>query len=197
MVCSIKYDLPTHRLFPPKHKKVIEAERTISRAVSNPRERLSIAVHEASHALVFRKFGIGVRYGGPEINHDCPTDIYSVTYGTAQVRDKDYLRLAANPENFARVLVAGAVAERVLMGHVISSCSDFEDFLRFAKGKSTADIIGIWKAVEEDYCRELSRDLNQQREIVHEAEIFHQTIFGIDSSIREVSNSPAREIAAV
>jgi len=69
--------------------------------------------------------------------------------------------------------------------------NDFADFLRFARGKGTAELIGIWKRVEEEYSRELSADLNQQREIVHEAARFEEQICGTDRSIREVSSTPA------
>ena len=196
MVYSIQYELPSHKLFPPKHRKVIEAEKEIVRVLADPRERLSVSYHEAAHALNFRKFGIETRYGGPSVLHDCCTDLYSVSYGSAMVRDTDYLKLAESSERLARVLVAGRVAESVLLGSSVSlENNDFADFLQFARGKGTAELIGIWKRVEEEYSRELSADLNQQREIVHEAARFEEQICGVDRSIREVSNRPA-EIAA-
>jgi len=195
MVYSIHYELPSHRLFPPKHRKIIDAEKEVARVLADPRERLAVSYHEAAHALNFRKFGIETLYGGPSVLHECCTDVYSVSYGSAMVRDMDYLKLAETSERLARVLVAGAVAESVLLSSSVSlESNDFADFLRFARGKGTAELIGIWKRVEEDYIRELSADLNQQREIVHEAARFEEQICGTDRSVREVSPRPA-EIA--
>jgi|SRR6267154_1659774 len=192
MVYSIQYELPSHKLFPPKHRKVIEAEKEIARVLADPGERLAVSYHEAAHALNFRRFGIETRYGGPSVLHDCYTDVYSVSYGSAIVRDTDYLKLAETPEQLARVLVAGRVAEDVLMGSTVpTENNDFADFLRFAQGKGTTELIGIWKRVEEEYSRELSADLNQQREIVHEAARFEEQICGADRSVRETSSRPA------
>ena len=188
MVYSIRYELPSHRLFPPKHRKVIEGEKEITRVLADPRERLTVSYHEAAHALNFRKFGIETRYGGPSVLHDCHMDLYSVSYGSAMVRDTDYLKLAETSERLARVLVAGTVAESVLLGSSVSlENNDFADFLRFARGNGTAELIGIWKRVEEEYTRELSADLEQQRAIVHEAAIFENEICGMDRSVREAS----------
>ena len=196
MLPAIEYAMPSHKLYPPRHKQITEAEQEITRFLSDPRGRLSLSYHEAAHALEYRKLGIETRYGGPIVFHDCPTDTFSACYGSVQVRDTDYLRLAAEPEKLARVLVSGEVAERVLMGTVSSGGSDgdFSDFLLFAKGQPS-HLIWIWKNVREAYLKELSADLNQQREIVHEAARFEEDIFGTDRSVREVSNTPA-EIAA-
>jgi len=196
MLPAIEYAMPSHKLYPPRHKKITEAEQEITRSLSNPRGRLSLSYHEAAHALEYRKLGIETKYGGPIVFHDCPTDTFSACYGSVQVRDTDYLRLAAEPEKLARVLVAGRVAELVLMGKTDEGTSDgdFSDFLLFAKGKPS-ELILIWKRAEEHYFKDLSADLSQQREIVHEAAIFESAIFGIDRTIRESSNRPA-EIAA-
>ncbi|SRR6266446_707873 len=196
MLPAIRFEMPSHKLYPPKFAAIVEAEKEITRFLSDPRGRLSLSYHEAAHALEYRKLGIETKYSGPIVFHDCPTNIFSACYGSVQVRDADYLRLAAEPEKLARVLVSGEVAERVLMGTVSSGGSDgdFSDFLLFAKGQPS-HLIWIWKKVGEAYLRELSADLNQQREIVHEAARFEEDIFGTDRSVREVSNTPA-EIAA-
>ncbi len=188
--------MPSHKLYPPKFAAIVEAEKEITRFLSDPRGRLSLSYHEAAHAIQFRRFGIETKFSGPAVSHDCPTDTFSACYGAVQVRDADYLRLAAEPEKLARVLVAGRVAELVLMGKTDEGTSDgdFSDFLLFAKGKPS-ELILIWKRAEEQYFKDLSADLTQQREIVHEAAVFQSEIFGIDRTILEFSNRPA-EIAA-
>src|SRR6266436_8063755 len=173
MLPAIEYAMPSHKLYPPKFAAIVEAEKEITRFLSDPRGRLSLSYHEAAHAIQFRRFGIETKFSGPAVSHDCPTDTFSACYGAVQVRDADYLRLAAEPEKLARVLVAGEVAELVLMGQVSpgGSDGDFSDFLLFAKGEAS-HLIYIWKKAREGYLQELSADLEQQRAIVHEAAIF-------------------------
>jgi hypothetical protein len=192
MVFSIRYEIPTHRLFPPRHPMVAEAEKEITRYVSDPRKRLALSYHEAAHAIQFRRFGIETKYAGPSVTHDCPTDTYAACYGSVCVRDSDYLALAETPERLARVLVAGKTAELVLIGKTDEGTwdRDFEDFLLFSKGKPH-ELILLWKRTEEAYFEELSADLNQQREIVHNAAMFEKEIFGSDCSVRTISSTPA------
>jgi len=64
-----------------------------------------------------------------------------------------------------------------------TSDGDFSDFLLFTKGKPH-ELILIYKRAEEQYFRELSADLNQQREIVHEAARFEEEICGADGSVQ-------------
>jgi len=189
---EISWVMPSHKRYPPKFPAIAEAEKKITRFLSEPRGRLSLSYHEAAHALNYKRFGIETRHSGPTVFHDCVTDSFSACYGAVQVRDADYLQLAEEPEKLARVLVSGDVAELVLMGKTAPGASDgdFSDFLHFAKGKSTAELIGIWKQAKEKYFRELAADLNQQREIVHAAALFEEEIFGTDRSIREDSNTP-------
>jgi hypothetical protein len=192
MVFSIRYEIPTHRLFPPRHPMVAEAEKEITRFVSDPRKRLALSYHEAAHAIQFRRFGIETKYSGPAVTHECSTDSYGASYGSVCVRDSDYLKLAETPERLARVLVAGKTAELVLIGKTDegTSDSDFENFLLFSKGKPH-ELILLWKRTEESHLAELSADLNQQKEIVHNAARFEQEIFGSDRSVRTISSTPA------
>ncbi|PYU66604.1 MAG: hypothetical protein DMG49_21595 [Acidobacteria bacterium] len=196
MLPTITFEMPSHKLYPPKFAAIAEAEKEITRFLSDPRGRLALSYHEANHALQYRNFGIETKYSGPTVFHDCPTDSFSACYGAVRVRDTDYLRLALEPEKLARVLVSGEVAEIVLMGKSDpwSVDGDFSDFLQFAKGQKS-HLIWIWKKTRESYLQELAADLNQQREIVHLAALFEEEIFGADRSVREVSNTPA-EIAA-
>jgi len=177
--------MPAHKRYPPKFAAIAEAEKEITRFLSDPRGRLAVSYHEAAHALNYKRFGIETKYSGPAVFHDCPTDKFTACYGAVQVRDADYLRLAAEPEKLARVLVSGEVAERVLMGTVSSGGSDgdFSDFLLFAKGQPS-HLIWIWKKVRESYLQELTADLEQQREIVHEAARFEEEICGADGSVQ-------------
>jgi len=190
MLPEISYEMPTHKLFPPRQPRITEAEKELTRVLSDPRERLALSFHEGAHAVQYRKLGIEYAFGGPSVVHDCPTDTFSVSFGSTQVRDRDYLKLAAeHPEKLARVLVAGRVAELVLMGksdHWTSE-NDFSDFIYFAKGESKAKLVLLWKETEEQYLRELSEDLNQQKEIVHEAARYSEKVFGADSSVRGAS----------
>lgn len=185
---EIVFKIPTHKLYPPKFPAIAEAEKEITRVLSDPRGRLALSYHEASHALQYRKLGIETKYAGPTVLHDCPTDTFSAFFGAVQVRDTDYLKLAECPEQFAKVLVAGEVAELVLLGKTDPGTSDgdFSDFLLFAKGKAS-HLVWIWKKAKEESLQELAADLEQQRAIIHEAELFHQTILGADPSVREVA----------
>jgi len=196
MLPSIEYAMPSHKLYPPKFPAIAEAENEIARVLSDPRGRLALSYHEAAHAIQFKRLGIETKFSGPAVFHDCFTDSFSACYGAVAVRDADYLQLAAEPEKLARVLVAGRVAELVLMGKTDdgSSDGDLSDFLLFTKGKPH-ELILIWKRAEEQYLQELSADLNLQRQIVHIAALFEEEIFGTDRSVREVSNRPA-EITA-
>jgi hypothetical protein len=196
MLPRIDYsEMPAHKLFPPRHPKIAEAEKAIAEMVSDPRGRLLTAIHEAGHAVQYRKLGIAYAFGGPSVFHDCSTDTFFSSCGSTQIRDKDFLKLAAeDPEKLAKVLVAGRVAERVLMGvdNLYHSEMDFSDFIYFAKGRSKSELVLLWKQTEEEYFREMSEDLNEQKEIVHEAARFSEKIFGVDPSVREVSNTPPR-----
>jgi len=193
---EIFFDMPSHKLLPPKFAAIVEAEKEITRFLSDPCGRLALSYHESAHAIQFRRFGVETKYSGPVVSHDCPTDKFTACYGAVQVRDADYLRLAAEPEKLARVLVAGEIAEIVLIGKTDEGTadSDLSDFLIFAKGRPS-ELLLVWKRTREAYLRELSADLNQQREIVHLAALFEEEIFGTDRSVRETSNTPA-EIAA-
>jgi hypothetical protein len=196
MLPAITYAMPSHKTYPPKFPAIVEAETEILKCLSDPRGRLALSYHEASHAIQFRRFGLETAFSGPTVFHDCATDSFSACYGAVQVRDADYLKLAQEPEKFAKVLVAGRVAELVLMGKTDegSSDGDFSDFLLFSKGKPH-ELILIWKRAEEEYLRELSADLNQQREIVHLAALFEEEIFGTDRSVREAPSQPAEMTA--
>jgi hypothetical protein len=179
MLPEIQYEMPTHKLFPPRHPKIAEAEKELAKFLSDPRE--------GAHAVQYRKLGIEYAFGGPSVVHDCPTDTFSVSFGTTQIPDRDYLKLAAeHPEKLAKVLVAGRVAEQVLMGESDPSTSesDFSDFLYFGKGESKAELVLLWKQAEEQYLRELSADLNEQEEIIHEAARYTEKIFGLDQSVK-------------
>src|SRR6267143_84517 len=183
---EIQYEMPAHKTYPPKFPAIAEAEKKITRFLSDPRGRLALSYHEASHALQYRKLGIETKYAGPTVFHDCASDTFSACYGAVQVRDADYLKLANEPDKFAKVLVAGRLAELVLMGRTDPGTSDgdFSDFLIFAKGQPS-HLIWIWKKAKEEFFKELSVDLNQQREIIHEAERFSEEILGMDRSVRE------------
>src|SRR5258705_4917918 len=118
MLPAITYAMPSHKTFPPKFAEITEAEKKISQCLSDSRGRLALSYHEAAHALNYKRFGIETKYTGPTVFHDCLSDTFSACYGAVAVRDAEYLRLAAEPEKLARVLVAGEVAELVLMGQV-------------------------------------------------------------------------------
>jgi hypothetical protein len=189
MLPAVIYEMPSHKTYPPKFPAIAEAEKKITECLSDSRGRLTLSYHEAAHALNYRRFGIETKYSGPTVSHDCVTDTFSAYYGAVAVRDADYLRLAAEPEKLARVLVSGEVAERVLMGQVTpgGSDGDFADFLLFAKGRAS-HLIWIWKKAKETYLQELAADLEQQRAIIHEAAIFENEICGMDRSVREQAN---------
>lgn len=184
MVPKIQYLMAPHKLNTPKIPEIEAGEKEIHRSLSNDRGKLALSYHEAGHCLQFRKHGIETKYLGPAITHDCPTDTYFVRYGSVRVRYRDYLNLAAeNPDAFLKMLVAGEVAEHVLMGTVDpeASESDLQDFLKHSHGRhvpgQTAYLILLWKQAREKYFRELSADLEQQRDIIHEAQRFRAEIF--------------------
>lgn len=193
MIPEIAYVMPEHKRRSPKIAEIEEGEIEIHRSLSSSRGKLALSYHEAAHAIQFRKHGIKTKYLGPAITHDCPTDTYYACYGSVQVKYRDYLQLSSeNPDGFLRALVAGAVAELVLMGEVDpeASDSDFTDYLKHSHWPlHTA--IWDWKNAREDYFRELTADLNQQRDIVHEAQRFRAEIFS--ETVESVKSNPRQK----
>jgi hypothetical protein len=119
MIPPITYALPEHKRNTPKIPEIEAGEIEIHRSLSSNRGKLALSYHEAAHALHFKRNGIQTKYLGPAITHDCPTDSYFACYGSVQMKYRDYLRLALeDPDAFLKTLVAGEVAELVLIGKI-------------------------------------------------------------------------------
>jgi hypothetical protein len=190
MIPQIIYAMPEHKRRSPKIPEIEVGEIEIHRSLSSGRGKLALSYHEANHCLQFRKHGIETKYLGPAITHDCPTDTYFARYGSVQVKYRDYLRLALeDPDAFLKTLVAGEVAELVLIGEVDPEASE-SDLLDYLKHARSPRVVAIWewKQARENYFEELSADLNQQRDIVHEAERFRTEIFS--ETLESVKSDP-------
>jgi hypothetical protein len=194
MIPEIRYVMPEHKRRSPKIPEIEAGEIEIHRSLSNDRGKLALSYHEAGHCLQFRKHGINTKYLGPAITHDCPTDAYFVRYGSVQVKYRDYLQLASeNPDAFLRTLVAGEVAEHVLMGEVDPEASE-SDLLDYLKHARSPRVVAIWewKQARENYFRELTADLNAQRDIIHEAQRFRAEIFSETSESVKTQKEKAK-----
>jgi hypothetical protein len=195
MIPPITYALPEHKRNTPKIPEIEAGEIEIHRSLPSNRGKLALSYHEAAHALHFKRNGIQTKCLGPAITHDCPTDSYFACYGSVQVKYRDYLRLALeDPDAFLKTLVAGEVAELVLIGKVDpgASESDLMDYLKHARSAKPV-AIWEWKQARESYFQELTADLEKQKEIVHEAERFRTEIFSdISESVKTKSVNGAR-----
>src|SRR5260221_5306787 len=146
------------RLEMPFHKRsmaqVEAAKREIICKLSNPRERLALSYHEASHGLQFQKFGASPIYFGPAVSHIKETDEFVCVFGSVGILTQAYQSLSA--EQLAAVAVAGMAAETVLMdgANEESAELDFENFIHCGKGQPS-DLILLWKQAEQAVLDEL------------------------------------------
>jgi len=174
----VQYRCPSHKAFPPRHKKLVEAEEMIQKMRLNSKHRLQVAIHEANHSLVAKSFGLETTYGGQAIEHVRETDQWIVVFGRVEVPAREYQKLTV--EQMAQFNLAGRVAEIVLLGNAPLETSqlDCESFIYCGKDLPSRLLLK-WKLTEERMIRDLRANLAAQQAIVHEAAVFEQQIFGI------------------
>ncbi len=172
MLTNVAYAIPTHHFYEPKHRKLSECEELITRLRKDSKQRLAVGIHEANHYLTAKKLGLQPRYGGSAIEHICETDQWVCTFGQTQVPIEEYQKLTI--EQTAEFLVAGSVAERVILGFAPdeTSQSDYEALIFSGRGKPS-DLIWLWK-----------KTLEAQRRLIHAGARYESEIFGIDRSVR-------------
>ena len=186
---NVTYNFPEHKLNTPRHPKIAEAERLILKLRSPTREgirqRLAVGIHEAGHKLEFQKFGIPTTYLGQGIYHLREQDRFLVAFGQVGCPVDECKKLSA--VQFARCLVAGRVAEKVIFGSAPDETSecDYEDFVGSGKdGLRRSQLTFLWKLTEEKMLDELRADIASQQQIVHEAACFESEIFGTERSVK-------------
>jgi hypothetical protein len=177
-----RYELPVHEIGSSHVKK---AEQMIAQTLGNPRERRATLYHEASHALMFQKYGVSTLYRGPAVGQVKESNRFYVIFGEVQALPEACDKLTA--EQLARVAVAGIVAEKVLLGTVDppGTQMDYETFVYSRHdGKRPSELIYLWKKAKEELTEELQADLALQQAIVHEAARCEQAICGFDESVK-------------
>jgi hypothetical protein len=186
---NVIYKFPEHKLYEPRHRGIAEAEQLIVNLRAPTREgtrqRLAVSIHEAGHKLEFQKFGISTTYLGQGIYHVRDQDRFLVAFGQVGCPDEQHSKLSVL--QFARCIVAGRVAEKVILGKAPTETSecDYEDFVGSGRnGSRKSQLILVWKLTEEKMLDELHSDIAWQQKIIHEAARFEAQVFGLDRSVK-------------
>ena len=71
---GVAYLFPSQKLCKPRHPKIAEAEKEISRMRCSSKQKLATAIHEGNHFLTAKRFGLNPKYDGQAIEHVKETD---------------------------------------------------------------------------------------------------------------------------